>query len=203
MGALTPAAPIPAMASGRRSQTRPTAPQLTTTTREAPQLACSPEEVMATITTDKADYLPGEIIIASASVRNVSHRACYPWTNTGVRWLDQTGTAVVPSGILHRDCFGMCDPDFLPGEVQTATFCWSQQVGSGFIQAPPGRYSVSSRWNDIEAAASFELTAGPVPSTSTTVAHPQVFACPGDPPLVFPGDPPSPQANSEGSGIDQ
>jgi len=160
----------------------------TTSTTEPAEPSCFPSELEARISTDRAVYTPRQTVIATATIRNVSDRACY-WGREMLRWIDQAGAEVWGVALLYT-C--PCEPSFLPGQTQTYVECWSQEVrsreGRGGAEASPGRYAVVRSWDAVVVSAEFELVAEPpsTSTTSTTATRRSLFGCPGDQPPVFP-----------------
>lgn len=133
----------------------------TTTVPAEPSRACSGDQITFTVVTDKARYSPGEIVKATARIRNNTSHRCYLPTKDFFEIQDESGEPVGGAQSSNSDY-----PEgaaFEGGETITREFQWDQRCGTcaGGI-APAGTYDAvvgmsSGPHNYGTRRATFEL----------------------------------------------
>jgi hypothetical protein len=159
----TTVAPTTTTAAPLATAPPPSVPRRTTTTT-APEalLACDPTMFTGSVTTDKAQYRPGETVSYSGTFRNTSGRTCHYVSDNRSAFVESaaTGRPVQLVPIVHGDHFRPVP--VAPGEEMTQTGSWDQRVcADDYVTcgpAPAGTYRAVVQIDRFGVArASFEV----------------------------------------------
>ena len=132
---------------------------------------CSPADVVATTTVDKAKYVPGEPVRPAGTLRNTSGRACaatvYGWT---VEVLDASGARMWAVGASStHDCPDPSDCSWPAGATEAASGCWDQRAMATGYQVGVGSYTARITWSGpVKTSATFAFQIVPDPAAPTT-----------------------------------
>lgn len=170
---VTTSSPEPADTTDPTSTSAPpTTPTTVVATTTAPPPAttgpsfsfprCSDEHIVVTIGTNKALYVVGEAVRATAVVRMVSPEPCY-LPNENITWRD-AGGVVLCCLVPPETCRQACPPNFFPGQVITLTPCWDQRTTNG---APVGTGTYAAFHRGLSASFEVVLPAPEAPQPSS------------------------------------
>ncbi|MDQ6927295.1 MAG: hypothetical protein M3159_01375 [Actinomycetota bacterium] len=128
---------------------------------------CTPSEVTATATADKGFYRPGEVVIVTTVLTNISSHPCVRPCGYEAVVRNSAGAGLLNSMAVCSAPLGPVPP-WMPGEALTdeGSFTWAQLLSDPLsTQAPPGSYSVVISWSlgspgtVVSSPATFELLA--------------------------------------------
>lgn len=142
-----------------------------TTVPPPPEPQCGAAQLVATVTTEKGSYRPGETIRYTSVVRNSSPAACYRSGHTARRGIQGPGDVALGEWMAQATATEGY-PAFQPGESIQIQGEWNQCIDPvpPCIQAPPGTYAAVGEWHftgpAVRSAAPFTLVAADPPAAS-------------------------------------
>ena len=125
---------------------------------------CGPEVVEAVASTDRPTYKPGETVVVTSTVRNVSSQPCH-YVGSDFRYTFRTSSGTpLAGGTRHSDRFSADPLTLAPDQALTGTGQWDQrdclEGPDGCRRAGSGTYVVEFTWSfetPVRATTSFQL----------------------------------------------